>query len=344
MDIEKPKIENLSHDLSRETEKETQTGRKDIEEIEKETINKQREIKEIVDAWLERIRVPAEERATHFGIERSETDRILDHIYIEMSGEFFVLNDPDVFDALKTQTGALLEKLHTHIKKHSDYDNLRAQTENMSLHSLFGLLVRKLKAEATGQELHFLDIISHARYGSAVGIHDTRLRRIEIRLLNAQRVENYDSTLMHELTHYGLNHTVPEALTNTIFEGSFFQESGERQKVGKLFFSLTFAVNESAAHRAERFNLNEGGREPYYIGYRSQVSPKLFELVYRTISEVAIGKTLGEFDVAMVRLYRLVVGQWRPDLTIENVNQIAISFIQEAHQLKGSSHRKKEVV
>lgn len=311
-----------------------------------ETLEKKYKLEETLKKWIEETGADLRQRAERLGLKESVVEEIQKNLERSFEKDLRTVNTSESLEKLKENSSKTIANLIE--TEQEDKPILKNLLDRLSKKDIFDLLDRKLKGEATPEEEKILDTFSYTDTGKKIlGTHDIFSGEIEIFLLNPEDLKKYNATLGHEFTHKALSNLMPEKVREKMislrfiktFEEEFRKTSGEKiektpaEKAQRWFFHILLAINESLAHRAEKYY--GAKREPSYLAYRDKIHPGIFKDLYSQVDAAVTGKPLAEFDHFAAHIYSFFVNKWSENLSPEDVNEAAISVIKEIKKFKG---------
>ncbi len=306
-----------------------------------ETTEKELKLQESLEKWINGVNPELQERAEHFGLGKTFVEEARNDVKNSLREDLARITVPEFLKDLKGKSCKTTENL----MEEKDKPGILSLIDRLSEREILDLLNRKLDGNITPEEKKMLDIFSYAEKKEELGTHDFRNGRIGVSLLNSGSLQEYTSTLMHEFTHKALSNLAPEAVRKK--EISFYglrgvkeimgddwvkQDNSPAVKTQSLFFKSLLAIDESFAHRVEKYYGRE--REPSYNAYRDKTNPQLFKEVYSMIDAVAAGKSLAEFDHFAAHIYSFFAEKWDKKLSQKDLEKISRSTVEEINKFK----------
>ncbi|MEA2097932.1 MAG: hypothetical protein U9P70_02560 [Patescibacteria group bacterium] len=305
------------------------------------------QFKKVLEKLIEDMSPELYERADHFGLEKSIVEGVKQSIKKSLLDSVFNASDFGKRLKLKIKaTDFVTDKISEEEKNEEEKASLLNLMEEKlsSKEEIFDLLSRKLYQEITLEEKELLKIFSMAEKGGKVGSHNKIGGEIEVSLFNALGFEEYKAAIMHEFTHKALFILTPEEIKkrriyNDIdrgFMGSALEpkeelnnekllkkKEKEKEKIQKMFFEILEGIDESLAHRVERYYAKE--KKPFFAGYSKKIYPPFFKKIYDQIDNATEGKSLVEFDHFTVDLYGILTNNWKEDLSEVELKKIIVA-------------------
>lgn len=285
--------------------------------------NLESEIKNMLSDWVEKVSPEVANRLGHFGIDQTKTSRLMSKIMHSFRQEISEISNPEEVENIKEKTKKLLRT-----SDEETITQMQSNIDQLSDVTLLDLIKRKLTGNINVEEKTLLSILGIAKTGGfgIRGTHDPLLGgEIKMVLLSPESLDNYLSILQHELTHYGLNKKVPQAL-NIRIAGKINRASGNSNPNINNFVGVLSAIDESAAFRAQAYFGTKVN--PSYEAYANQISPEMFKLVHEIIVNLGEGKTLDQFDTAIINIYSTFALRYSQDLTQEQYSKATSEFIR----------------
>lgn len=293
----------------------------------------QSQITDKLESWIASIKPGIEKRANGLGIDKNDIDNFSQELMFSFWQEMHDIRDPEKLAELKIKADLDAQGIQDEILK----SQLETSINSTTSLSLLSLIDKKFSnQELTKIEQLLLDTFLVARQGAPnTGEYHYLGNKIIIPVLGANNLSAYNATLHHEFTHFAFDTLIPEGFDVRLHK-MLDEENGEvnpeKKKTQALFLSLMTAINEACAHRAAKYF---EGTDPYFEGYRHKVAPRIFKSAYKTVDEIAQGKTLEEFDQAAIQLYKNFVGQWSENLTMPQLHDaVKRTFSEEAPRLQ----------
>lgn len=292
-----------------------------------EQIETKERIRNVLKAWEETMQLQLRERTEHFGLGHAEADTVLNRLMSAFQRDLAFVGSSSVVEELRAKALAAVDKI-------PEAKGLRSTIEILSPLKLLSLIERKLGGEVTPEEKTLLEVLFFIEHEGATATHDPLTGRIEIQLLSPLSLQEYGGSLVHEFTHYGLNRVFPEAGERQIskrLKALRTSKETTSQNASELFLSVERAFGEAAAHRASCF----AGvtQEPNYEAYRNLIPPTLFRAIYPHVDKLAAGRSLAEFDAAVIYLYRFLTASWHPQLSETDVQKAVADLVEEIKKL-----------
>jgi len=275
-----------------------------------------KELEGVFSDWLSSQAEKVKERIKNFGLSEQDGENLIKQIGNYLSEDIRAAMHG--FDQFKTELRKIQDKL-------KDSPEIEASVEfvaNMTKSQLLDLLIRKLKGEITEEEkyiLMLLDVIKHRGQG---GSYNLAFDDINFSLFNNKDLKVYSKYLSHELTHYGLNHAVEEAVQMRARGALDLKSNPGQTSVPFAFSGMLTAIDESAAHLAE-------GRTPDYNSYAEKVHPRIFQQFFEAMKEAIKNLDEKQKDQFFIEIYREAVGSWQEDMDWAGFSKIAVEFIQK---------------
>lgn len=285
-------------------------------------------ISNFIDIFIDKEKPNVAERLTNYGLNPSESEKILQDTKMSMRAELRTLNDPERLQELKT--GALDYLSTITVKNEALRSTLSNRLSSLTNLDLLVLINHKLTDKISEEDKLLLGLLRKGTKSSQ-GTYYPNDSKIKLPLLSSSTSKDYSSGLHHEVTHYCLDKISP-VVTKAEFLNGLFKTDTPEQQSSRKFLKLARTINESTAHSVVKYFGEQD--DPHYLAYQSKIAPELFKQFYGLINDLSQGRSLTEFDQTVGQLYADFSQRYSPDMTREDLLSTVKDFTIKCVRLK----------
>lgn len=279
-------------------------------------------IKDTLGEWLGEEEIRIKERLAGFGIGADEAEKVIGQIKKDLSTELRVMGVK--FELMREKIKEKLPAIKANPEVTDEQKvaiDLLAQLSRLAFTRMIG---RKLRGEASGQEIIMLSLLSGLNDKYALAHHDPFTEEIHLSIFNESKLSDYQKSIDHELTHFAFNKKVPQAAGLRVRGQLEVVRSKDRTILSMplQFSSVLLAINESAAYLV-------GGRIPSFETYADVMPPRMFSDIYAALKKKLADVPRADYDRVLLGIYESTAAKWCEDMKLEDITKIVLDLKKE---------------